>query len=161
MFVKDHAYYIDHVADEIFLSQFRHSFIIRHPRHALPSYFYVWPDVSFFETGYQGLANLFHKVAVQNDEPPVLIEADELVRDPAGIVEKYCRRMHTPFKPDSLTWEPRNRVNNNPWHTGLSKSRGFENSANPEYESIDGNSRLQELYQRCLPYYEDICRYKF
>jgi hypothetical protein len=34
-----------------------------------------------------------------------LVDADELLNNPAGVVERYCKSVGYPYTPDMLTWE--------------------------------------------------------
>ncbi len=74
LFIKDHAYHIEPVADARFISCFEHTFLIRDPAEALPSYFHKWPDLRFEETGYAGQLRLFEKVVEQTGKIPPLID---------------------------------------------------------------------------------------
>jgi hypothetical protein len=62
VFIKDMAYHVAHCADEAFLSRFRHTFIVRHPRFSLPSLARIWPDFTCEEAGFGAARRLFDLV---------------------------------------------------------------------------------------------------
>ncbi|EOD45495.1 hypothetical protein UCRNP2_7786 [Neofusicoccum parvum UCRNP2] len=126
------------------LSKFHWTFLIRHPRNSIPSYFRctVPPldDVTGFynfmpsEAGYDELRRTFDylksiglvgpKVAGQENEtngetngthvtPPYgaepveicVIDADDLLDDPAGIISTYCKSVGIEYSPEMLNWD--------------------------------------------------------
>jgi hypothetical protein len=159
LFIKDHAYYIVHIADDTFLSYFQHTFLIRHPRQALPSYFHKWPDVTLKETGYKELAELFDMVVQKYGDTPPVVDADELVDNPEVIVRAYCAQVGIAFIPEALTWPPINRKLGS-WHDHLVTTTGFEKSPLRPYLEISANERLMRLYDACIPYYEKLHKYR-
>jgi hypothetical protein len=159
VFIKDHAYYIEHLADAEFLSHFQHSFLIRDPAQSLPSYFDKWPDVTLQETGYRELASLFDKVMQYTGEVPPLIDADDLVENPEAIIKAYCEQTGIPFLKHALRW-PRVTKRLGIWHDHLMTTTGFEERPGRSYLEVDQNEHLTHLYKNCMPYYEKLSRYK-
>lgn len=155
LFIKDHAYYITHIADDQFLSYFQHTFLIRNPAQALPSYFHKWPDLTLKEAGYKDIAELFDKVAQKTGEVPPLIDADDLVESPEKIIKLYCSLVGIPFIPESLNWAPIER-NLGPWHDHLATTTGFKARVDRPYLDINADDRLKYLYDECMPYYEKL-----
>ena len=116
------------------LEKFHFTFLIRHPKYAIPSYYRccIPPLVertgfnSFMpsEAGYVELRRLFDyckdtglvgpAVCGQNTgyggtEPGeveiCIIDADDLLDDPEGILRQYCKSIDLEFYPEMLEWD--------------------------------------------------------
>jgi hypothetical protein len=120
------------------LASFHFTFLIRHPRNSIPSYyrctippldavtgFYNFrPD----EAGYDELRRLFDYLRSEGQVGPkragetasgtaddakegsgdieiCLIDADDLLDNPSGIIEAYCKSTGIKFEPEMLTWD--------------------------------------------------------
>ncbi|KAG0646791.1 hypothetical protein D0Z07_6310 [Hyphodiscus hymeniophilus] len=113
------------------LSQFHFTFLIRHPRYSIPSYwrctippldkvtgFYNFrPD----EAGYDELRRVFDFLINEKQVGPALagdhgdlkngevsitvIDADDLLDNPAGIIEAYCKEVGIEYSPKMLIWD--------------------------------------------------------
>jgi hypothetical protein len=85
-----------------------------------------------------------------------VVDAGDLIRDPEGIMRAYCMALEIPFVADALSWEPQkvpefSRWDS--WHDQAQHSSGIGD--------VDGEQRalppeLEQMYQRCLPYYERL-----
>ncbi|XP_072171121.1 uncharacterized protein [Diadema setosum] len=129
VFVKDIGYGCD---DGIrFLPEgFKHTFLIRHPWRVLPSYrramyklhgqlgeidqdivtedkFDLKYDSRYCPDGYffGELYKIWKHVCTHLDSQPVVIDGDDLLRNPAEILPKYCRAVGLPYKESMLRWE--------------------------------------------------------
>ena len=116
------------------LERFHFTFLIRHPRYAIPSYYRccIPPLVErtgftpFMpcEAGYDELRRLFDyakdtglvgpAICGQNNEGAetkpgdieiCVVDADDLLDDPEGIMRKYCESIGLQFRPEMLEWD--------------------------------------------------------
>lgn len=135
------------------LRKFHWTFLIRHPRRAIPSYFRctVPPldDLTGFhqfmpnEAGYDELVRLFdflrnEKIVgpalaadgdadKENQTPITLIDADDLLDNPEGIIRAFCEQVGIDFSPDMLSWD--DKENQEYVSKAFEKWRGFHNDA--------------------------------
>lgn len=159
IFIKDHAYYIRHIADDDFLSHFNNTFLIRNPEQSLPSFYHKWPDVSINETGYKELSEVFDMVVSKTGRIPPLIDADDLINNPEAIIRAYCELVGIPFVTSALKWEkPTHKLS--VWHDHLATTQGFEERADRPYQNIFDNNKLKELHEECLPYYTKLYEHR-
>ncbi|GKU03389.1 branched-chain-amino-acid aminotransferase 2 [Fusarium langsethiae] len=99
------------------LKQFQFTFLIRHPRRAIPSYYRctVPPldEVTGFyefmpnEAGYKELVRFFDFLIKENivdKDNLVVIDADDLLDNPEKTVRLYCEKTGIDFKPEMLEW---------------------------------------------------------
>lgn len=158
VFIKEFPHQCEHLWDDAFLDHFTHSFLIRDPALTLPSIYDKWPDFALSETGFAEQRTLFDRLAHQNGAPPPVIDAEDLVSDPATVVAAWCNAVGIAFMPEALAWEaPTDQAhswyNDGSWHDNLRTSTGLEAPAR-QYLPVDVNEYLRESYEYCLPHYE-------
>ncbi len=159
LFIKDHAYHFRHIVDDRFLSSFQHTFLIRDPAEALPSYFHILPDLSLFETGYKELYELFELVRGYTGKTPPLVDAGDLLIDPEATVRAYCECAEIPFVKRALNWKPVAEPFGqfkDAWYRHFRSTTGFMERPRRSYPEVSENKYLFELYEQCLPYYEKL-----
>jgi len=119
------------VVPKALLEQFHYTFLIRHPRSSIPSYYRctvppldkVTGFYNFMpeEAGYVELRRMFDYLResdqvgttyagrdpVPNDGTAQIcvVDADDLLDNPSGIVEAYCKSVGLDFSPDMLKWD--------------------------------------------------------
>jgi hypothetical protein len=119
------------------LERFHFTFLIRHPKHSIPSYYRccippLLERTNFApflpeEAGYVELRRMFDyckdtglvgpkvcgrdDMVVDNGGKPdsgieiCVIDADDLLDDPEGILRKYCASIGIKFEPEMLQWD--------------------------------------------------------
>lgn len=155
-FVKDMAYHVAGVASPAFAGRFTNTFLIRDPARSLPSLARMWPDFTDEEAGYEALAALVADAEAAGQEP-VVIDSDDLCRDPAGVVAAWCHRVAIPYLPGALSWAPGMRPEWQlwpDWYGATSRSTGFRppSDAPPE----PPGDRVRAALERCVPVYEAL-----
>jgi hypothetical protein len=113
------------------LKQFHFTFLIRHPRYSIPSYWRCTiPPLNSItgfhnfmpsEAGYDELRRVFDYLVSLNHVGPVkaggeekckdgevsitVIDADDLLDNPEGIIRAYCKEVGIEFTPKMLVWD--------------------------------------------------------
>jgi hypothetical protein len=155
VFFKDMAYHVAGIMDRDLVGRFRNTFLMREPRAVISSYAKKWPDFTFEEAGYEELYRLYG-YAVEDGQEPVVIDAQDLSENPDAVVAAYCGFLKIAHKPEALTWEPREIPEWNMWegwHDSAQESSGIGKLQRKEIELPED---LEEIYRRCLPYYEAL-----
>lgn len=161
VFVKEttEARYPEVLADEDFLARdARHAFLIRHPRETIASCHTLNPGVRYDQIGFEALHELFTVVGQQSGKIPVVIDAEDLMANPEGMIQAYCARMRIPFRARALAWRPETRKEWLPtrmWHRDVSASSGFEVQTKV-YPDITATPVLNGYLLSSLPYYEEL-----
>lgn len=164
LFFKDTTdfHYPGVLADTRFLRDVTHTFMIREPGAAIASHHRLNPDLGRDEIGFAWLREIFDAVAAATGEAPVVLDGDELVTDPEGLVGAYCRRVGIPYVPEALTWQSgmldewRRTAR---WHAEASATTGFV--AAPAAEPVElTDPRLLAYLAYHRPHYEAMweCR---
>lgn len=146
-----------------FLAEARHTFLIRRPAEIAASWYALEHDMRIFDTGLQLLHDLF--VAVQNagGHPPVVIDSQDLVTDPAATMAAYCAAVDLPFIADALNWQPGQRpewARSSRWHEDTGTSSGFESSNRPDRHGLVTHPEVARFTERHNPFYEKLSRHR-
>ena len=149
------------VNDGRFLAEARHAFLIRRPEEIAASWFALEHDMRIFDTGLRLLQELF--VAVQNagGHPPVVIDSQDLVVNPAATMAAYCAAVELPFIAHALNWQPDHRsewARSSRWHEDAAASSGFEAPSRPDRHGLATHPEVVRFTERHTPFYEELCR---
>lgn len=135
------------------LKQFHFTFLIRHPRHSIPSYWRCtippldkvtgFYDFMPSEAGYDELRRVFDFLRKEKQVGPALagkhselpngevsitiIDADDLLDHPAEIIEAYCKEVEIDYHPDMLIWDT--EESHKRARAAFEKWRGFHEDA--------------------------------
>jgi hypothetical protein len=158
VFVKDMAYQASVILEPDIVGRFRNCFQVRDPAASLRSLVKHWPDFTDDETGWEALGRAADVVS-ETGQPLVVIDADLLCDNPAGVVSRWCDEMDLDYKEDALTWKPGMRDDWElwgDWHAGTSQSTGFESLGQAPAPPTEEEPRLREAYERAVPVYERL-----
>jgi len=152
--------YPEVIADQQFLaSDAQHTFLIRHPRETISSYYALEPDAGLHKIGFESQYEIFAEVPRLTRQEPVVVDSGDLITHPAATIRAYCERIGIVFRPEALTWAPSDRPEWEPsrrWHADVAASGGF--TALPTRPSIDIDSHpvLSRYLDYHLPFYEEL-----
>ena len=169
VFSKDMPQFTDHLWSDEFLGRFEHSFLIRDPAKVLASLHRSWvksgnqDGFTRNEIGFDEQRRLFDLLCKRDGKPPVVIDSDDLLGNPAPMVEKYCAAIGIPFISEALSWEPgsRNEVlwydgDDSIWHESLKNSDGLKPQPCKSIEIHELPEKLRALYRDFLPHYQHL-----
>ena len=165
VFTKDFPHYIEHAWSDDFLSHFTHSFLIRDPAKVATSMYKHWPDFVLKETAILEQRALFDRLAEAQSAAPPLIDSDDLLENPAGVVEAWCTAVQIEFLPGALKWEPGDRsavswYDGGSWHENLRNSNGLQAQARNYIDISQAPDRVKEIYEIVLPHYQHMHQYR-
>jgi hypothetical protein len=158
VFVKDMAYQAAELLGPDLLKRFDNTFLVRDPAATLQSLARQWPDFTDEETGWAHLEEAADAVD-SLDQPHVVLDSNELCRDPMTVVSEWCDRMDLPFVEDALTWDPGMRPEWSlwdDWHATTASSTGFNELEPPPPPPGPEEPRLHEAYTAARPVYESL-----
>ena len=165
VFIKDFPLYIDTLWTDEFLSNFQHSFLIRDPLKTLMSMYRKWPDFHIKETGFAEQRQLFDRLTTHDGGAPPVIDSDDLMEEPAQVVEAWCAAVGIPFRPDALSWEPGPRDEVAWWdggsfHENLRNSDGLKPQPRVDVDLSEAPERVWEAYQIVEPHYRRLWQHR-
>ena len=142
-------------------------FLIRDLRKILASYQKVYGETSGYSIGIKALYDIFHEVKSHIGKAPIVISADDLLKNPEVNFPILCDKLKLQFSPQMLTWE-RGLKNSNllgvvapqygrTWYGNVMKSQGFT----PQTDKvIDLSIELETLFNEAEPYYKELYKYR-
>lgn len=142
--------------DENFLSEVCNIIFIRDPRQIISSYAIVRPDVTMQDIGIERQWQLFNSL-INRKINPVVLDSNEILRDPESVLKKLCGAIAIPFYTSMLHWEAGPKKEDGVWakywYANVHKSTGFEkqktsNRALPKY--------LEPLYSESKKFYDQL-----
>lgn len=140
---------------------FTHAFLIREPEQMIASYLRKREAARFEDFGLERQAEFFEREANRLGRPPPVIDANDVLADPGGVLSKLCDALGIAWDPAMLSWAPGRRDTDGPWaphwYGAVEKSTGF---GPPETGSVDVPPDVQRVAEACRPYYERLANYR-
>lgn len=147
--------------------EFDNVFLIRNPKDTILSLFSSDPKFNIEETGYKELYHYFLKVKNYKKKTPLVIDSDDLIKNPTTTIKQFCSEVNIPFIKESLAWNPGIPSDFIWWEGGgnwienVANSSGFyKKIKSNNHLKIEDNKKLKEAYDFCKPYYEAIANNK-
>lgn len=140
---------------------FVHAFLIREPERMIASYLRRRESATFADFGLERQAEFFAREADRLGAPPPVVDAGDILADPAGVLDALCARLGIPFDPAMLAWPPGRRATDGVWaphwYQVVEASTGFGPPDPPPPVLPEAARRLAE---RCRPYYERLAAHR-
>ena len=173
-------------------SGYKHSFLIRHPQKVLLSWKKaVYDTKSDGPYGYESLKlselsgtdmptsgyffketyELYMHIKDKYDPNPIVIDADDLQRNPGGILKAYCAAVGIPYTDDLLQWDSSDDIIKT-WKIRRAVLQLHQEGAFPFLDKAFQSSEFMKLSEEiprsdlseddlkcidfCLPFYEEM-----
>lgn len=155
LFMKQMAHHLVGL-DLAFLSETVNVLLIRDPVEMLPSLVNQLPKPTLTDTGLRRQTELYDQLNRIGQEPPVL-DAREVLLDPAGVLKKLCSSIGLDFDKSMLSWSPNPRPEDGVWakhwYHNVQKSSGFA-AYRSKAEPFPRD--LQPLLEECAGFYKSL-----
>jgi hypothetical protein len=140
---------------------FRHAFLIREPERMIASYLKKREAALFDDFGLEKQAEFFEREADRLGHAPPVIDANDVLSDPGGVLSKLCEALDIRWDPAMLSWTPGRRETDGVWaahwYNAVEKSTGFGEPDKGPVELSDEDRRLAE---RMHPYYQRLAAHR-
>jgi len=140
---------------------FTHAFLIREPGRMIASYLRKREAAEFEDFGLERQAEFFDREADRLGRAPPVVDANDVLANPPGVLSKLCGALGIAWDPAMLSWEPGRRETDGPWaphwYGAVEASTGF---GQPETGRVDLPADARRLADRCRPYYERLAEYR-
>jgi len=140
------------------MAHMRNAFLIRHPRAVLASYALKRSAVTALDIGFVQQRELFEREADRLGAAPPVIDAADVLEDPAATLERLCAALEIPYTPSMLQWPAGRRATDGvwapAWYRSVERSTGFE----PQRPTLDAAlpPHLRALADEAQPHYEAL-----
>ena len=121
-----------HVTSDValdWLDDLRNCFLVRRPAQVINSYARVRSDPDLADLGLPQQWRLFTYVRDRTGAQPVVVDADDLLRDPPGMLRALCAALGVGFSERMLWWPPGPRATDGVWarhwYGAVERSTGF------------------------------------
>ena len=136
---------------------FTHAFLIREPERMIASYLRKRECAAFEDFGLERQADFFEREADRLGAAPPVIDANDVLANPEGVLGGLCEKLGIPWDRAMLAWAPGRRETDGPWaphwYAAVEASCGF---GPPETEPVELPEEAHRLADRCRPYYERL-----
>ncbi len=140
---------------------FRHAFLIREPERMIASYLKKRESARFEDFGLEKQAEFFEREMDRLGHSPPVIDANDVLANPEGVLSKLCQGLEIKWDPAMLKWEPGRRETDGVWaahwYNAVEKSTGF---AEPDSGPVELTDEDQRLAERMRPFYERLAAHK-
>lgn len=141
-----------------------HTFLVREPKDVIASQFARAEEVARplerDVVGFEQLARIHDAVVAEAVHPPVVINSDDLVDDPPGLLRAYCSAVGVPFIEESLTWRPDPLAELPEIMRGAQestmRSTGFAKGVSRYLQTPDNTPKLAEFLEYHTPFYRRL-----
>ena len=156
------VYYQKHMAHHLlpgmerdWVHRLTNCFLIRDPREMLLSLAKVTPGPELEDTALPQQVELFEEARRRTGTIPPVLDAKDVLDDPAGLLARLCERVALDFQPGvMLSWPPGRRGTDGiwakHWYASVERSSGFE-PWSPRTAELD--DKLKGVYERCCEPY--------
>jgi hypothetical protein len=140
---------------------FTHAFLIREPERMIASYLRKREAVAFEDLGLERQSEFFEREADRLGHAPPVVDAADVLRDPASTLSSLCRALGIPWDEAMLSWKPGRRETDGPWaphwYGAVEASTGF---GPPEADVVELPDDAPRLAERCQPFYERLANFR-
>lgn len=136
----------------------RHVFLIRHPARVIASFTKKAAElVSLEAIGFPLQWELFEAAEALTGTRPLVVDSDEILRDPKTTLTRLCAHLDLEFEASMLSWAPGPKPEDGAWaphwYDAVWKSSGF---GSPPGELPQLPDRYHSVLTAALPYYEKL-----
>lgn len=152
VFVKGMAHHYLNDSPE-FLLNWHNIILVRHPKKLLASFSKVIENPSLDDIGIKKASELFSYLGSRGNTP-LVIDSDELLKDPKRYLQKICAWLEIPFSEAMLSWKkggiPEDGIWATHWYSNVHNSTGFTRQQASDSQMPE---HLQSVLTRALDFY--------
>ncbi len=133
------------------------AFLIRDPHEVVASYMKKRIHPTIEDLGFRQQAELFREVARLNSAVPPVVDARDVLENPAGTLSALCDALEVSYSDAMLSWpkgaHPKDGVWGQYWYDAVENSNSFRPSP-PEPTPLP--QPYDELANACVPLYAEL-----
>jgi hypothetical protein len=161
LYQKQMTHHLLPQVDRQWLGAVTNCFLIRDPREVIASYVKKNPDPTLEDLGFVQQAEIFDFVFNQTDSVPPVVDAKDILQNPARILPLLCDAIGVEFSDTMLSWPPGLRETDGIWakywYDEVATSTSFQpyrskNEPVPEH--------LREVHGQCHECYERLYQHR-
>lgn len=138
------------------MAQVKNVFLIRHPVRVVASYAAKREAPTLDDIGFVQQRRIMGMV-----KDPIVVDAADIRRDPADILQRLCAALGIPWTENMLTWDAGGHSSDGiwaaHWYGAVHRSTGF---APPEADLPEITGSMSDLVDTAMPHYEAMAALK-
>jgi hypothetical protein len=146
--------WIDHVVN---------AFLIRAPEAVLASYSLKRDEFTLEDVGLPAQLELFERAADRLGRAPPVVESQDVLSDPRGVLDALCAACGIPFDQAMLSWPRGKRASDGvwapAWYAAVERSTSFA-APRREVGFDELPNPLKRIAEAARPIYERLARHK-
>jgi len=152
---KQMTHHLIPAIEKVWLERVTNCFLIRDPARVIASYIKKNKDPSEMDLGFPQQADIYERVVGLTRRLPPVIDADDVLRDPEGMLRKLCEGVGVAFDDRMLSWPAGTRETDGiwakHWYAEVERSTSFQRyrKAKPEVPA-----HLREVHESCREIYD-------
>lgn len=154
---KHMAHHLLPEIDRGWFDELTHCFLIRDPREMLTSLIKKYPDATLEQTGLRQQVEIFDAVRKATGQAPPVLDAKDVLEDPARLLGLLCERLNIAFSDAMLTWPAGRRetdgVWGKHWYDAVERSTGFQPY---KAKNEDVPAEYADMLDGCLEQYHKL-----
>ncbi len=139
-----------------FILNWQNVILIRHPKKLIASFSKVIENPTINDIGIKKASELYLFLK-NNGKTPIVIDSDELLKNPKVYLKKLCKLLNISFSEKMLSWKkggiPQDGIWAKHWYENVHNSEGF---AVQKSSSQPLQVHLEPLLIEAYPYYENL-----
>lgn len=143
------------------LSGHSHAFLIRDPARVIASYAAKRVTVRADHLGLARQHVYFDREADRLGRGPPVVDAADILRDPAGVLERLCAAVGIAWDPAMLSWAPGRRATDGVWaahwYGAVEESTGF---GAPDERAPTVPDEALPVLEECRPHYDYLAGFR-
>ncbi|MCF6305607.1 MAG: HAD family hydrolase [Rhodobacteraceae bacterium] len=147
--------------DKGWLAGVKNVFLIRHPAKVMASYLVKREGSTLNDIGFWQQETLFDQVAESIGETPVVIDSDDILKDPKAALKGLCGAIDIDFQPQMLRWPKGPNENDGAWaphwYKSVWQSTGFSQKpvSGPDISGLN-----KEILAKAMQSYQKLRQYR-
>ncbi len=137
------------------------AFLVRDPAGVVASYARVRGEPTLEDLGFPQQVEIFRACADSDGTAPPVVDAADVLADPAAVLSVLCARLGISYDPAMLSWpagaRPTDGVWAPHWYASVEASTGF---GPPPSAPAQVPDHLRDLLDRCRPYYDELAAHR-
>ena len=148
--------------DRAWLGRITNCFLIRDPAEVIVSYLKRNDDPVLEDVGFVQQAEIFDWVRAQSGAVPPVIDAHDVLENPAKMLRLLCDAIGVDFREEMLSWPPGLRETDGiwakHWYGEVATSTSFRKPSHQEREPVP--ERLRDVYECSRESYARLYQYR-
>ncbi|BFT29948.1 branched chain amino acid aminotransferase [Alteromonas sp. D210916BOD_24] len=144
------------------LDELTNVFLIRHPARVVASYQQKRESPTLSDIGFARQLALFNTVKSLTGNTPVVIDSDDILKNPAKALAALCDAIGIEYQSQMLSWPKGGNAADgvwaSHWYASVWESTGLTTTPAKPLPQLNGE--LGKLVQDALPYYELMAKNK-